>query len=65
MENGIHSLDVRQESVSETLALGGALDETGNVHDGQVRGHLGGGLVQVAQPVKTLIGDGNARLRGI
>ena len=55
--------DVGQEGVAQTLAVGGALDEAGNVADLQEGRHLRLGLVQIAQPVETLIRDVDASLR--
>ena len=62
LEDGVDGADVRQERVTQTRARGGAAGQTGNIVDGQVGGHLGLGLVVLAEPVEALIGDDDTRL---
>ena len=40
MEDGITGAYVGEEGVSQALALGGAFDQTGDIHDIQERRHL-------------------------
>ena len=65
VEDGVYCTDVRQEGIAKTGALCCALDQAGNVDDGQVRRHAGRRLVQVAEPLEALVGHGAARLRGV
>ena len=59
VDNGVHLPDVGQELVAQSLPLGGALDQPGDVHkldDGG--GHLVG-LVHLGQLVQPLVRDGH------
>ena len=59
MDDGIGGADVREELVAQTFALGSALYEACDVHEfDDSRGDLLG-LMQVSQPVDTLIGNRN------
>mmetsp|Transcript_11226 Transcript_11226/g.16868 ORF Transcript_11226/g.16868 Transcript_11226/m.16868 type:complete len:244 (-) Transcript_11226:52-783(-) len=55
VDDAIHRLDVRQEGISQTLALGSTLDESGNVHHVQEGLHLTLWLVLLHEPVEPLI----------
>ena len=59
MDDGVGGADVGQELVAQTLALACALNKTCDVNelDDSGGGLLGG--VEVAQPLQTLIGNGN------
>ena len=62
VEDSIHRLDVGQESVAETGALGGAADETGDVGDVEIGGIHGGGLPDVAEVVVAVVRHRASRL---
>ena len=59
MDDGVGGADVAEELVAQTLALAGALDETGDVDelDDGGGGLLGG--IEIAQPLQPLIGHGD------
>ena len=59
MDDGVGGADVGQELVAQTLALGGTLHQTGDVHkfDDRRGGLLG--LVQVGQPLQPLVRHGH------
>lgn len=65
LEDGIDGADVRQESVTQTGTGGGTTGQTGDIVHGQVGGHLGLGLVVLAQPVEAVIGDDDAGFFGV
>ena len=59
MHNGVALPDVGQKLVAQALALGGALDQAGNVHKFH---HGGGGLlgvVHLGQRVQPVVGYGH------
>ena len=59
MDDGVTFPDVGQKLIAQALALAGALDQTGDVHEFH---HGGGGLlglVEVGQPVQTAVGHGH------
>ena len=62
LEDTVDSSNVRQESVSETGTGRGSGGQTGNVDTSQEGGHLGFGLVQVAQPQESLVRDRDSSL---
>lgn len=62
LEDGIDGANVRQEGVSETGTGGGTAGQTGDIIDSQVGRHLGLGLVLLAEPVVTLIGNNDTSL---
>lgn len=62
LENTVDRTDVRQEGVSETGTGGCTGGQTGNIDTRQERRDLRFGLVNIAQPVETGIGDGNTGL---
>ena len=57
MVDAVNSLDVGQESVSETLTLAGAGHKTRNIEDGDTGGNLGTGVVHVAKAFESLVRD--------
>lgn len=65
LEDGIDGADVRQEGVTQTSTGGSTTSQTGDIVHGQVGGHLGLGLVVLAEPVEPLIGDDDAGLFGV
>ena len=65
MEDAVDGADVGEESVAEALALCSAFDKTGDVDDGEVGGDFGGGFVEVAEPIKTGVGDCYAGFGGV
>ena len=59
MDDSIHLADVGEKLVSESLALGSALYQTGNIHKFyDSRGNLGG-MVERCQLLKPLVWNGN------
>ena len=62
LEDGIDGADVGQESVSETSTSGGTTGQTSNVVDGKMSRNSRLGVVVLAQPVVTLIGNNDAGL---
>ena len=60
--NPVCHLDVTEESISQPLALTGALDQAGDVGDVEEGGHLAGGLVVLNQPVEPGVGNRNPSL---
>ena len=65
VDDAVDRLDVREEGVTETGSLRGALDETGDVDDLEVGLNDGLGLVVVHEPVEAIVGDVHARGVGI
>ena len=65
LEDGIDGANVGQESVTETSTSRGTTGQTSNVVDGLVSGDSRLGVVVLAQPVVTLIGDNDTRLLGV
>ena len=59
MDNRVYLTDVRQELIAQTLALGRAAHQTGNVHE--LNDRRGGllGVVQIGQRLETVVGYGN------
>jgi hypothetical protein len=57
LEDGIDSTDVRQERVTKTSTSRGTASQTSNIIDGQVGRNLRLGLVVLAEPVESLIGN--------
>lgn len=62
LEDGIDGANVRQESVSETGTSRGTTGQTSNVVDGKVSRNSRLGVVVLAQPVVTLIGNNDTGL---
>jgi len=56
---------VGQESVSETSTGGSTSGQTGDIDTGEVGGDSGSGLVGLAQPVVSLVGDEDTSLLGV
>jgi hypothetical protein len=56
---------VGQEGVTETGTGRGAGCQTGNVDAGEEGGHLGGGLVDLAQPVESRVRNRDTSLLGV
>jgi len=65
LEDGVDGADVGQERVSETGTGGCTTGQTSNVIDREVSGHLGLGLVLLAQPVEAVIGHDDTGLFGV
>lgn len=65
LEDGIDGANVRQEGVTQTSTSRSTTGQTGNIVHGQVGGHLGLGLVVLAEPVEPLIGNDDASLFGV
>jgi hypothetical protein len=65
LEDSIDRTDVRQESVSETSTGGSTSGQTGDIDTGEVGGNSGSGLVGLAEPVVSLIGDEDTSLLGV
>ena len=61
----MHHPNVTEESISQSLALAGALDQASDVGDVEEGGHLAGGLVVLHQPVEPLIRHRDSRLVGV
>lgn len=62
LEDGIDGANVGQESVSETSTSRGTTGQTSNIVDGKVSGNSRLGVVVLAKPVVTLIGNNDTRL---
>ena len=58
-------LNVTEKSISQALALAGALHQASDVSDVEEGGHLAGGLVVLHQPVKPGVGHRHPRLIGV
>lgn len=65
VEDSVDSLDVTEESISESSSLVGTSDEAGNVPDAQEGGDLALGLVDLAKLIETVVRDGNSGLMGL
>lgn len=65
LEDGIDGTNVGQESVTETSTGRGTTCQTGDIIDRQVGRNLRLGLVVLAQPIETIIGDDDTRLFGV
>lgn len=60
LEDGIDGADVRQESITETSTGGSTTSQTSNVVDSEVSGDSALGVVVLAEPVVSLVGNDNA-----
>ena len=65
MDDSLGAADVGQELVAQTFAVAGALDQTGDVHELDDSGGGLLGVIQVAQPVQTGVGDGDRAYVGL
>lgn len=65
LEDTVDGTDVRQEGVTETGTGRGAGGETGNVDTCQKGRDFRFGLVRLAQPQETLVGNGDTGLFGV
>lgn len=65
LEDGIDGANVGQESVTETGTSGSTTGQTSNIVDSLVSGHPRLGVVVLAQPFVTLIGNDDTRLLGV
>ena len=61
----MHHPNVTEESITQSLALAGALDQASDVGDVEEGGHLAGGLVVLHQPVEPGVGHRHPRLVGV
>ena len=59
MDDGVGGADVAQELVAQTLALGGALHQTGDVHEFDDGGGKLLGIVHIPEPLQPLVGNGH------
>ena len=57
VDDRVDFTDVRQELVAESLALGRALDQAGDVHELDHRRDLLLGLDELVQPLEARVGD--------
>ena len=59
MDDGVGGADIAEELVAQTLALGGTLDQTGDIHelDHGRGGFLG--LMELGEPVQPLVRNGH------
>ena len=59
VDDGVRVPDVAEEFVAQSLALRGALDQSGDVHDFDGRGYYAFGVVDFGQPDQPFVGDGD------